>query len=406
MLCAILSTGLAVSHPQLAAAAGILSQKQALPAQTIQQFLADPKALLRQYPNGGPLMLTHVRDLAASDPATLNSIVELIQGANPDQASAIGTALGQVALMAVKTDQAYATLIQEAIAKATQSLPSGGADAGASSQSGHPKIGSAVTTKDQVEGVTEKGTQPIVVGTEVYLNELVRTGSSGMAQLLFADRTNLSVGPVTEIRLDNFVYDPNAKSGNVVVVASEGAFRFITGLQPSQNYSIRTPFATLGIRGTEFIVRIGSNEEQIQLNKGQVIVTTISNKVVTLDTPNTVVTVDSHGNTQGPTPTNQPLVNFADLGAPVTNTSFASAENAFAAVTGSTGIGATGGAGGGGGGGEAPTGQTGSIGGGFGRGGDLNLPTFVTTPTDSLASGPASLTGGTGGNIPQSVSPQ
>jgi hypothetical protein len=90
-----------------------------------------------------------------------------------------------------------------------------------------------------------------VVGTGVYLNELVRTGDVGMAQLLFADHTDLSVGPVTEIRLDNFVYDPNAKSANVVVVSSEGAFRFITGLQPSLNYSIPTPYATFGVRGTD-----------------------------------------------------------------------------------------------------------------------------------------------------------
>jgi hypothetical protein len=62
--------------------------------------------------------------------------------------------------------------------------------------------------------------------------------------------------PVTEIRLDSFVYDPNAKSGNVVVNAAEGAFRFITGLQASLNYSIRTPFATRGVRGTEFFVVI------------------------------------------------------------------------------------------------------------------------------------------------------
>jgi hypothetical protein len=81
-------------------------------------------------------------------------------------------------------------------------------------------------------------------------------------------------------------------------------------------------------------VLINHNEEQIQLNKGQVIVTTISNKMVALDRPSTVLTVDSNGNTQGPIPMNQPLVNFADLGAPVTNTAFADVQNAFAAVTG------------------------------------------------------------------------
>ena len=335
-----------------------------------------------------------MRDLVASDDATLNPLLGLLEGANSDQAAAIGTALGQAALLAVKVDQAYAARIQDAMAKASP-MP---AQSSAGPKSAEPKIGSAVTTKDQVDGVTERGMHPIAAGTEVYSKELVRTGSSGMAQFLFADHTNLSVGPVAEIRLDKFVYDPNAKSGKVVVIASEGAFRFITGLQPSQNYAIQTPFGSLGIRGTEFIVLIKPNEEQIQLNRGKVIVTTISNKVVTIDTPHTVLTIDSNGNTQGPTPMSEPLVNFADLGAPVTNTSFADAQDAFSNVTGNSGIGATGGAGGGG---EAPTGQGGG-GVGFGGGGSSpNLKTTVVTlPNDFLTETLFSSGGGS-----ESVSP-
>jgi FecR protein len=369
------------------------SPQQALPAQTIVQFVADPGALLKQYPNGGPKMIARVRDLAASDPATLKPMVGLIPGANSDQANAIGTGLGQVAVMVTKANPTYANEIQEAVAKSD-----GGVNLGEGSA--EPKIGNAVTIKNQVEGVTEKGPQPILVGTDVYRNELVRTGPSAMAQLLFADRTNLSIAPVTEIRLDSFVYDPNAKSGNVVVNATEGAFRFITGLQASRNYAIKTPFATLGVRGTEFIVVIGPNEEQIQLNKGEVIVTTISNKRAALDTPSTVLSVDSQGNIHGPTPMSQPLMNFADLGAPVTNLAFADAQNAFAAVTGSTSIGATGGAagGGGGGGGESQTGQTAGLA-SFAVNSTFALRTSATAPTTLL-----SLTTGTFGGGAASIS--
>jgi hypothetical protein len=100
------------------ATAAIYSPRQALPADTIQQFLANPAALLTQYLNGGPLMITKVRDLAASDPATVDALIGLLKSANTDQASAIGTALGQVALMAVSTDQAFATELQTKIAQA------------------------------------------------------------------------------------------------------------------------------------------------------------------------------------------------------------------------------------------------------------------------------------------------
>jgi hypothetical protein len=76
---------------RVSAVAGPFSQTETLPAQTIQQFLADPSALFKKYPNGGPQLLTRVREVAAYDPATLNTIVGLIQSANPNQANAIRT---------------------------------------------------------------------------------------------------------------------------------------------------------------------------------------------------------------------------------------------------------------------------------------------------------------------------
>ena len=87
----------------------------ALPPQAVQKFLADPAGWMAQFPNGGPQMIAQTRDLAASDPATLNALISLLASANPQQASAIGTGLGQAALLSVKTNQAYATLIQTAL---------------------------------------------------------------------------------------------------------------------------------------------------------------------------------------------------------------------------------------------------------------------------------------------------
>ena len=323
------------------AAAAVYSPELALPAQTVQEFLSDPSALLAQFPDGGQQMVARVRDLAASDASTLNALVGLLATANTNQTNAIGTGLGQTAVLAVKADPAYANAIQQAIARTSNNRAN---KMGPGSL--QPKIGSAVITKDQVDGQTERGTQPIAAGTVVYLDELVRTGVTGRAELLLADRTNLTVAPTTEIRLDKFVYDPGGASGNVVVIATLGAFRFITGVQPHENYEIKTPVATLGVRGTEFLALVQQNGAEIQLNSGEVIVTTISGNVVPMNVPQTVLTVDSQGNTQGPTPVSQPLVNFADLGPPVTNTALSDALAAFAAVTGDTTIGAAGGGGG------------------------------------------------------------
>jgi len=316
----------------------------------IAQFLADPSKLLAQYPDGGDGLVKEVRDLATSQSSTLGPLIDLLATANANQTSAIGTALGEAAVTAVKTDPSYAHTIQSALVAATDAGHRHGASDIGSAQ---PKIGNTVTTKDEVNGTTERGTQPLLAGNGLYLDEQVHTGTTGKAQFLFADRTNLTVGPVTDIRLDQFVYNPGA-DGNVVLAATSGTFRFITGIQPHEDYKIQTPFATMGVRGTQFIMSLAPDNEEIQLNSGEVIVTTISNQVVSLNVPGAVLVIDSYGNTTSQPPTNQPIVNFADLGPPVTNTQLADALSSFSAIAGDTTIGAAGG--GGGGGGEAGTG--------------------------------------------------
>ena len=58
--------------------------------------------------------------------------------------------------------------------------------------------------------------------------------------------------PPSEVRLDRFVYNPDRKAGNVVIEASRGAFRFVSGSQNPSNYTIKTPLATIGVRGAIF----------------------------------------------------------------------------------------------------------------------------------------------------------
>lgn len=105
-----------------AATAQVYSPQQALPANTIQQFLANPSTLLTQFPNGGPDLIKEVRDLAASDPKTLNALIGLLASANPDQAGAIGTGLGQAAELAVPVDPTYADQIQTAVVAANSNF--------------------------------------------------------------------------------------------------------------------------------------------------------------------------------------------------------------------------------------------------------------------------------------------
>jgi ferric-dicitrate binding protein FerR (iron transport regulator) len=116
------------------------------------------------------------------------------------------------------------------------------------------KIGVAAAVQNEVFG----NSQPLSNGSGVFVNEHIRTGDSGMAQLQFLDETNLSVGPKSEVVLDRFVYDPNRGKGSVVVQTGRGVFRFVSGSQDPTSYQIKTPVATIGVRGTVFQIINGS----------------------------------------------------------------------------------------------------------------------------------------------------
>ena len=108
-------------------------------------------------------------------------------------------------------------------------------------------IGKATSVKPQAEGSVAGELAP---NKDVHSNETVKTGSGGQANLQFIDRTQLSVGPMSTVKLDKFVYNPDRGTGTVVVNATRGAYRFVTGVQDPRSYEIKTPYATLGVRGT------------------------------------------------------------------------------------------------------------------------------------------------------------
>jgi len=120
------------------------------------------------------------------------------------------------------------------------------------------KIGVASAVKNEVEGIQSGASRSLSTGSSVFEQERVRTGADSVAQLLFLDQTTFSVGPRSEVTLDRFVYDPARGTGDVLLSATRGAFRFISGSQNPLHYKISTPTATIGVRGTIIDCTVGS----------------------------------------------------------------------------------------------------------------------------------------------------
>ena len=118
-----------------------------------------------------------------------------------------------------------------------------------------PRIGVAASTRPNAEGIIGADSKILSPGSELYANETVRTGNLGMADLVFLDKTNLTVGPTSEVLLDKFVYDSIGSSGILVSQATRGTFRIVTG---SQDHRVNTPYGTLGLLGTHKLGEIRS----------------------------------------------------------------------------------------------------------------------------------------------------
>ena len=170
------------------------------------------------------------------------------------------------------------------------------------------KIGVASAIKNQVQG---RGARQIAAGSEVYSNERIKTGEAATAQFMFLDKTVMSLGPKAELLLDKFVYDPNKGSGQMVVNAVQGSFRFVTGSQNPNNYSIKTPVATLGIRGTVIDLLVQNGQTVVLLVEGAVSIRTTNGQTYQLTKPGTAFVVSANGEVKGPMPWDGSIINVA-----------------------------------------------------------------------------------------------
>ena len=92
--------------------------------------------------------------------------------------------------------------------------------------------------------VSETNLQALSPGSELHANETVRTGNLGQADLVFIDNTNLTVGPKSEVLLDEFVYDPTGSSGRFVMQATARCIPVCYGQTRPRAYQFKTPYGT------------------------------------------------------------------------------------------------------------------------------------------------------------------
>ena len=162
------------------------------------------------------------------------------------------------------------------------------------------RIGVAAAVRNQVTATLSSQQRALAAGNAVHQNEMIRTGASSVAQLLFSDQTTLSVGPQSEVRLDNYVYDPSRSTGDVAVSLTSGAMRFVSGSQNPSSYQIRTPVATIGVRGTIVDFLMIGGRLFVILAEGRILITLSDGTQIQLNNPGQAIEIFSDGTTSSP----------------------------------------------------------------------------------------------------------
>ena len=118
-------------------------------------------------------------------------------------------------------------------------------------------IGNVLIAKGVVTANGDAGLRTLAKGSEVFLGETISTASDSFVVIKMNDKSKVSLRPKSEIVLETFTEDEGKEEALFDLV--KGGLRTISGeigKKRPENYRVSTTVATIGIRGTDFLVRL------------------------------------------------------------------------------------------------------------------------------------------------------
>lgn len=154
---------------------------------------------------------------------------------------------------------------------------------GATSSQAATEVARAVAITPGVFVKRDGAQLPLRIKDPLYKGDAVSTDATGKAQLLFADDTTVALAPGSSINIDDFSYNTSA-TPTFFMSVGKGVARVVTGKIVQKNregFKVRTPHATVGIRGTILTADVSTPAKSIfiltQLGSGHTV--TVDNPV-------------------------------------------------------------------------------------------------------------------------------
>jgi len=135
----------------------------------------------------------------------------------------------------------------------------GASSAAAATPAAELQAGFLKSVRGSVQLLSAAGTsRNASAGDALAAVDRIVTGPDSSASVVLRDDTTLMIGPSSRLDLKEFHFNSTTQEGGLLVSLLRGSMRMITGLIGKTNpdaIRVETQTATIGIRGTDFIVQ-------------------------------------------------------------------------------------------------------------------------------------------------------
>ncbi len=99
----------------------------------------------------------------------------------------------------------------------------------------------------------------VQLGVPIFLGSQLKTSAAAAIGVAFKDNTMVSLGPDTDMTVDEYLYAPSKKDFKFGARLSKGSLNYVSGviakLKPDA-VTVKTPGGIIGVRGTQFVARV------------------------------------------------------------------------------------------------------------------------------------------------------
>ena len=126
-------------------------------------------------------------------------------------------------------------------------------------QASDAPVGSIRTLKGNATIIRNKIAVDTKIGSRVFQKDSLKTGADGSIAVVFKDDTLLSIGPNSEVVLNEFLFSPAEGKLSIITRLLKGTSAYLSGIIGKispDSVRFETPVADIGIRGTKFAVKV------------------------------------------------------------------------------------------------------------------------------------------------------